>query len=95
MSEDTITGERIFTLVDAGLDIAVLGSIVSCIGVVWNNVFLDHTTAMQIWMVSNLILLVWSYGLYRKWWDGGLSGLVLCLMYMFYTVTNIWGLMHV
>ena len=80
---------------DIGLDIAVLGGIISCVGVVWNNIFLDHVTAMQIWAVSNVVLLVWSYGLWKKWWDGGLSGLVLCLMYLFYTVTNIWGLYHV
>lgn len=79
---------------DLGLDVAVLGSIVSCAGVVANNLMLDHILAMQIWMWSNLILLVWSYGLWRKWWDGGLSGLVLFLMYGFYAVTNAWGLMH-
>jgi len=77
---------------DLGLDIAVLGSIVSCIGVIWNNIFLNHIAAMQIWAFSNLILLVWSYGLWKKKWDGGLSGLVLCLMYFFYTITNVWGL---
>jgi hypothetical protein len=27
-------------LKDIGLDLAVLGSIVSCIGVIWNNIFL-------------------------------------------------------
>lgn len=80
---------------DIGLDLAVVGCIISCVGVVANNLMLDHILAMQIWMFSNLVLLVWAYGLYRKWWDGGLSGLVLCVMYLFYTVTNVWGLMHV
>lgn len=79
-------------ILDYELDLAVIGSIVSCIGVIWNNIFLDHVAAMQIWALSNLILLCWSFGLWKKWWDGGLSGLVLCLMYAFYTVTNVYGL---
>lgn len=84
-----------FSIKDIGLDVAVIGSIVSCVGVIANNLMLDHILAMQIWMFSNIILLVWSYGLWKNWWNGGISGMVLCGMYAFYAVTNVWGLMHV
>jgi Ca2+/Na+ antiporter len=83
---------REFTIKDIGLDVAVLGSIVSCIGVIWNNIFLDHVAAMQIWALSNVLLMIWAYGMWKHWWEDGLSGLVLCLMYAFYTVTNVYGL---
>ena len=75
-----------------GADIAVIGSIISGIGVVANNVFLDHILAMQIWVVSNALLLLWSYGLYKNWWNGGISGLALCLMYLLMLVSGVYGL---
>lgn len=81
-------------LKEYGFDIAIVGSVVSCAGVVENNLFLDHVAAMQIWMFSNIILFVWAYGLWKQKWDGGLSGMVLCGMYAFYSITNVWGLMH-
>ena len=83
------------TYPELGLDLAVIGSIISCVGVIANNILLDHIMAMEIWMVSNIFLFIWSYGLYRKYWDGGISGAVLCGMYAFYSITNLWGLMHV
>ena len=75
-----------------GADLAVIGAIISCAGVVANNIWLDHVLAMHIWRFSNLILLVWAYGLYKKWWDGGISGAALVGMYGFYVVTNEYGL---
>jgi len=86
---------NVFQSEDYGLDLAVIGSVISCLGVVANNLMLDHILAMQIWMFSNIFLLAWSFGLWKGWWDGGLSGLVLFLMYGFYSITNAWGLMHV
>lgn len=79
----------------AGTILAITGTIVSCLGVIQNNLFLDHIAAMQVWRISNFVLLGWSFGLYRKWWDGGLAGLSLVGMYAFYCITNEWGLMHV
>lgn len=78
-----------------GADLAVFGAVISCIGVIANNIQMDHILAMQVWRFSNIILLGWAYGLYRKWWDGGISGAALVGMYGFYVVTNEWGLNHV
>ena len=78
-----------------GTDLAWMGAIISVIGTTFNNLYLDHLEAMLIWRFSNLILLVWSIGLWRKWWDGGLAGLALVGMYSYYSVTNEWGLFHV
>ena len=77
-----------------GADLAVLGTIVSSCGVVANNLYLNHILAMQIWVISNIILCLWAFGLYRRWWDGGISGAALCLMYAFMLVSGVWGLMQ-
>lgn len=91
-----------------GLDLATLGSVISVIGTIENNMFLDHYLAMCIWMWSNPIMALWSWGIssfsisyqghtiYRKkqYWDGGLSGLALFSTYTFFTVTNFWGLLR-
>lgn len=78
-----------------GLDLAVLGAIISCLGVFANNILLDHILAMQIWMFSNPVLMLWAIGNWRRWWDGGLSGLALTGMYVIFTVTNLIGLMSI
>ena len=77
-----------------GADLAVLGTIVSSCGVVANNIYLDHILAMQIWVISIIILCLWAFGLYKRWWDGGVSGAALCLMYAFMLVSGVWGLMQ-
>ena len=89
--------ERIMTFdtQPLGLDIAVLGSAISCIGVIENNICLNHVAAMQIWAASNPILFLWALGTYKHWWSDGMSGLALMVLYGVFSITNVWGLMHV
>jgi hypothetical protein len=47
---------------------------------------------MWIWMPSNIILLVWAIGNSIGWWDGGLSGVALAIMYSIFTISNTLGL---
>ena len=82
-------------LENIGLDLAVFGSIISIIGVIFNNLLLQHETAMLIWVVSNVLLMTFFYGQYKRWWDGGLSSEVVCAMYAIMLVSGIWGLMNV
>ena len=78
-----------------GIFLATIGSIISVIGSLYNNLRRDHLTAMKIWGYgSNPILLIWSVGLCLKLWDGGLSGISLAVMYMIFSVSNIWGLLQ-
>jgi hypothetical protein len=76
-----------------GLDLAVFGTAISIIGVIYNNVFLEHTTAMWIWVFSNAIFVVYFWGRTQKIWDGGLSDGLLCMNYVVMLVTGLWGLM--
>lgn len=92
---DDITDEYYYTTPDfIGTTISAVGAAVSVCGVIANNILLDHIVAMQVWVLSNLLLMVWAYGFYKKWWDGGLSGAALCLMYAFMLVSGVWGLMQ-
>jgi len=75
-----------------GLDLAVIGSAISIIGVLFNNLFLMHHTAMQVWVVSNLIFVVYFYGHWKNWWDGNLSSEVICGMYVIMLTSGIYGL---
>jgi len=54
--------------------------------------YFDHDTAMKVWAVSNLLLLVWAIGLSVGEWDGGISGVALVGMYSLYSTTNLYGL---
>jgi hypothetical protein len=77
-----------------GLDLAVIGSSISIIGVITNNVFLMHREAMIIWCGSNILLMVYFYGHWKGWWDGGVSSATLCVLYGVMLVTGLWGLMR-
>jgi hypothetical protein len=92
MTRDTITGAGMWTLRDLGLDLAALGFVISFIGVLENNVFLSHTTAMLIWCPSNFIFCVYFFGRTRNWWDGSVANWLMCLNYAFMLVSGVWGL---
>jgi hypothetical protein len=77
-----------------GLDLAVIGSAISIIGVLLNNIFLMHHEAMMVWVASNTILMVYFYGNWKGLWDGGLSSEVICLTYAVMLVSGGWGLMQ-
>ena len=81
-----------FTVSHIGTILIISGSVISVIGAFANNIWLDHIIAMEFWRFSNIILLLWAVGLYRKWWNGGLPVICLCGMYAFYMVTNEIGL---
>ena len=72
--------------------LAISGSLLSIIGALMNNLYLDHIGAMKVWIFSNLLLLAWAYGYDREYWDGGLSGKALVVMYLVFTISNFYGL---
>lgn len=77
---------------DIGAAIAIIGSVISISGTLTNNLWHKHRLAMWIWMPSNIILLVWAIGNSIGWWDGGLSGVALAIMYSIFTISNTLGL---
>lgn len=92
MTDDSITGEPLFTVKDIGLDLATVGFVVSLAGVVENNLMLNHELAMITWCPSNAIFCLYFFGRARDWWDGGVSDWLLCLNYLFMLVSGVWGL---
>lgn len=77
---------------DLGLDLVVIASIISCTGVYYNNILLDHHTAMLIWRWSNILFLVYFVGRAKDWWDGGLPDWIMAGLYGFFVITNEMGL---
>lgn len=82
-------------LENRGLDIVVVATIISVIGVAYNNLLLQHTTAMIVWSVSNALFAIYFYGRWKKWWDGGICDEIMCGLYLFMLVSGLWGLGHV
>ena len=75
-----------------GTTLAISGSAISIIGTLYNNLLRQHYRAMCIWMISNILLLAWAWGMSEGWWDGGISGKALVVMYGIFTATNLYGL---
>lgn len=78
-----------------GTVIAFLGMLISCVGVIANNIVLDHILAMIIWVPSNTIFLLYFYGRSQGWWDGHIGDGVMCVNYAAMLVSGLWGLLHV
>jgi hypothetical protein len=76
-----------------GLPLTIIATTISIIGVIYNNVFLLHITAMWVWVFSNALFVVYFLGRGEKWWDGGLSDRLLCFNYILMLLTGLYGLM--
>jgi hypothetical protein len=87
--------EKVYRRERIGSAIAITATAISIYGSWLNSIALDHTMAMWVWQASNPLFMIWSFGFVKKWWDGGLSGVALCILYTYYTITNTWGLMHI
>ena len=75
-----------------GILMVIFASIISLIGVCYNNLALDHHMAMIVWRWSNIVFAIYFFGRWRRWWDGGLSDFVMMCLYGFYVITNEIGL---
>ena len=75
-----------------GLPLVIVATIITSLGVIANNICLDHIMAMQIWMFSNAIFAGFFYGRSRQWWDGSLSDMIMCWMYLMMLGSGIYGL---
>ena len=77
---------------ELGTDLAFIGMLISCAGVLANNIMLDHILAMVIWVPSNTIFIVYFFGRTRGWWNGHIGDGVMCINYLVMLVSGIWGL---
>jgi len=75
-----------------GSCIALCGALISVMGTVYNNVFLQHDTAMWVWRWSNYCGWFWSVGFMLRFWTDGLAGAAWLLMYSVYIISNEYGL---
>jgi hypothetical protein len=75
-----------------GSMLAISGTTLAIIGTLVNNISLDHTLAMWLWMLSNPLLLCWTCGSYKKWWNGALSIEAIAVMYFVFSISNFYGL---
>jgi hypothetical protein len=75
-----------------GSALAIIGSLIACIGVHVNNQRHDHIRAMKLWGWSNPMLCVWSVGWCLNLWDGAVPVAGLAVMYAYYSLSNRMGL---
>lgn len=74
--------------------LAIIGSILSLVGALVNNLWLDPLLARKIWMFSNPVFLGYFVGADLKWWNGQhISTRALIVTYSVFTVTNFISLM--
>lgn len=79
-------------MIDLGLPVAILGTVISLYGIYLNNQKHDHTGAMLVWFWSNPILTIYFIGQTLSWWNGGLSSAAMAFLYGVFTVSNWKGL---
>jgi len=77
-----------------GLGMAFTGMIISCAGVLANNILLDHILAMIIWVPSNTLFLIYFFGRTQGMWDGHIGDNLMCVNYLVMLVSGLWGLIQ-
>lgn len=75
-----------------GSILAISGAALTIIGTLLNSLWLDHISAMGIWLFSNPLMLAWAYGYDQGYWNGGLTGKALIALYLALTFLNAYGL---
>ena len=74
-----------WALIIAGSALGVCGGIANAIAL--------HDTAIDIWVVSNLLLFVWAIGYVKGYWNTRVSIEVLVVLYAIYEIQNIYAIM--
>jgi hypothetical protein len=72
-------------LIIAGSGLGIIGGVINAIAL--------HNLAIDIWMWSNLFLLVWAIGFIKGWWNKKISVEALALMYAVFTICNIYAIL--
>lgn len=83
---DRISKERV------GHILIITGSLLGIIGGVV-NALLYHDLAIDIWLFSNLFLLIWAIGYIREWWNKKLSIEYIAIMYAVFTICNFYAVL--
>jgi hypothetical protein len=81
-----------YSLLSVGFPLSVLGFLISLVGVIENNLLLNHVAAMMWWVPSNAIFCLYFFGRARDWWDGSLANWIMCVNYAFMLASGIIGL---
>lgn len=81
--------ERALSLI--GWSLIITGSGFGIVGGVVNAAAM-HNLAIDIWLFSNAFLLVWAIGFIKGYWNKKISVEALALMYLVFTVCNIYAI---
>jgi hypothetical protein len=71
-------------LILSGSGLGIIGGIINAIAL--------HDLAIDIWMVSNLLLLMWAIGFIKGWWNKKISVEAIAIMYAVFTICNIYAI---
>lgn len=75
-----------------GAELAFTGSFISISGAYFNNVWHEHLEAMKLWRFSNNMLALWGIGFVAGWWVSSVAVSATVGMYVFFMITNEYGL---
>jgi hypothetical protein len=64
-------------MIDLGLPLALIASLIALYGVYLFNQVKDHIGARAVWFWSNSIFVAYFVGRSLQWWDGGLGDAVM------------------
>jgi hypothetical protein len=65
--------------------LGIIGGIINAIAL--------HDLAIDVWLFSNLFLLIWAVGFIKGWWNKKISVEAIALMYFVFTVCNFYAIL--
>ena len=79
-------------MIDIGVIVSLLSSIVALIGVYLFNQSKDAEGARVVWFWSNSGFVLYFAGRCAGFWDGGMSDVVMLAYFFLMWASNLWGM---
>jgi hypothetical protein len=77
---------------NTGTTLSFYGSLLNSIGAIINALGY-HNEAFIVWFFGNPMLMIWAFGYWKGYWNGGMPAVYITLMYGIFMIFNFYAIL--